>query len=55
MKEVEGERSGGKEAGRKEKLSGQDCSWEIGIKEASEGVRGAGQDEPEALEALPPF
>lgn len=55
MKEVEGERSGGKDAGRKEKLAGQDCSWDTGMKEASEGARGAGQDEPEALDALSPL
>lgn len=41
--------------GRKERLAGQDCSWDTGVKEDSKGVRGAAQDEPETLGALPPL
>lgn len=50
-----GGRSGGEAGGRKERLAGQDCSWDTGVKEDSKGVRGAAQDEPETLGALPPL
>lgn len=50
-----GGRSGGEARGRKERLAGQDCSWDNGVKEDSKGVRGAAQDEPETLGALPPL